>query len=290
MRIRSTKPKFWESKTIAQLDWETRLVLKGLESYVDDNGVGKDDIELIATSVFPRDTFRNPRETLARLSEAISRIAAAVLIVRYEVNGEKLLYIDDWKNLQRIDKPAKGRYPRPDGTFEYSQDVNRESYGSPPEHCAPGVGEQGNRGTGESTDLPDPDGSSVIDLPVQASDFPATFDPIPPSNYPEPFERWWHHYPRKAGKRKAFAAWQSARRRATDEQLIEGAKRYAADPNRTDQFTKYPEGWLSRDGWDDDPLPARNGNNGHRVAASDAAFAAAQALKTPEPSGRLELE
>ncbi|MBN7466111.1 hypothetical protein I3U66_10915, partial [Mycobacteroides abscessus subsp. massiliense] len=48
MRIRSTRPEFWRSKTIAQLDWDVRLVLKGLEAYVDDNGVGKDDIELIA--------------------------------------------------------------------------------------------------------------------------------------------------------------------------------------------------------------------------------------------------
>lgn len=157
VRIRSTKPEFWKSKTIADaLGWSDRLVLKGLEAYVDDNGVGKDDIELIATEVFPRDTFRSPRETVGRLSEAISRIHQAGLIARYEVDGEKFLYVDKWKDLQRIDKPSKGRYPRPDGSFEYIQPVNRESYrspregfGSPPENLAPGTGEQGNRGTGE---------------------------------------------------------------------------------------------------------------------------------------------
>lgn len=157
VRIRSTKPEFWKSKTIADaLGWSDRLVLKGLEAYVDDNGVGKDDIELIATEVFPRDTFRSPRETVGRLSEAISRIHQAGLIARYEVDGEKFLYVDKWKDLQRIDKPSKGRYPRPDGSFEYIQPVNRESYrspregfGSPPENLAPGTGEQGNRGTGD---------------------------------------------------------------------------------------------------------------------------------------------
>lgn len=157
MRIRSTKPEFWRSKTIAQLPWDVRLVLKGLESYVDDNGVGKDDIALIAADVFPRDLSANPRETLARLSEAITMLDQARLIVRYEVDGEDLLYIDKWKSLQRIDKPAKGRFPRPDGTFEYAQDVNRDSYpnpretlASPPETLAPVTGEQGNRGTGAS--------------------------------------------------------------------------------------------------------------------------------------------
>ncbi|WP_062887589.1 hypothetical protein [Mycobacterium avium] len=159
MRIRSTKPEFWRSKTIAQLDWATRLVLKGLESYVDDNGVGKDDLALIAADVFPRDLSANPRETLARLSEAISAIENAGLIARYEIDGEQLLYIDRWKDIQRVDHPNKGRFPRPDGTFEYSEPVNRESYRNPreslahpPETLPTGTGEQGNRGTGEKDD------------------------------------------------------------------------------------------------------------------------------------------
>jgi hypothetical protein len=156
MRIRSTKPEFWRSKTIARLDWSTRLVLKGLESYVDDNGVGKDDLALIAADVFPRDLSSNPRDTLARLSEAISTLAEGGLIARYKHEAENLLYIDRWKDLQRIDKPGKGRFPRPDGTLEYAEPVNRESYGKPresvanvPEVVAPGTGEQGSSGTEE---------------------------------------------------------------------------------------------------------------------------------------------
>ncbi|GJO50194.1 hypothetical protein NJB1604_35830 [Mycobacterium marinum] len=159
MRIRSTKPEFWRSKTIAQLDWSTRLVLKGLESYVDDNGVGKDDLALIAADVFPRDLSANPRETLARLSESISRLAEAGLIVRYTWDGEELIYIDKWKDIQRVDKPNKGRFCRPDGTLDYNEPVNRDSYRNPretlantPETLAPGTGEQRNRGTEEKDD------------------------------------------------------------------------------------------------------------------------------------------
>ena len=156
MRIRSIKPEFWRSKTIAAVSWDARLVLKGLESYVDDNGVGKDDLELIISDVFSRDHFRNPRETVARVSEAISEVVQAGLVVRYEADGEKLIYIDKWKDIQRVDKPNNGRYRRPDGTMEYSQPVNRDSYrnpredvANPPEVLAPVTGEQGNRGTGE---------------------------------------------------------------------------------------------------------------------------------------------
>ncbi|WP_326600545.1 hypothetical protein [Rhodococcus sp. PD04] len=173
MRIRSTKPEFWRSETIASLDWESRLVLKGIESYVDDNGVGKDSVVLICADVFPHDLAKDP-ETVARVSRALRNIAEANLIVRYTVDGDPLLYVRRWKAIQRIDKPAKGRFPRPDGTLEYRETVDetvcagssvspiepklgfaegsresRESVANVPENYAPGTGEQGNRGTGE---------------------------------------------------------------------------------------------------------------------------------------------
>ena len=149
MRIRGTKPEFWKSRRISSVSWDARLVLKGLESYVDDNGVGVDDIELIVTDVFPRDMFASPRETVARVSEAISELFQAGLVHRYEGNGDRLLYISFWESAQRIDKPGKGRNPRPDGTFDYKESEIRESVASPPVTLAPVTGEQGNRGTGE---------------------------------------------------------------------------------------------------------------------------------------------
>lgn len=149
MRIRATKPEFWKSRRIASVSWDARLVLKGLESYVDDNGVGVDDIELIVTDVFPRDMFANGRETVARVSEAISELHQAGLVHRYTSASDNLLYISWWESIQRIDKPGRGRNPRPDGSLNYKDSEIRESVASPPEHVAPGTGEQGNRGTEE---------------------------------------------------------------------------------------------------------------------------------------------
>ena len=154
MRIRSTKPEFWRSRTVASVDWDARLVLKGLESYVDDNGVGKDDVELIVSDVFPRDMARNPSRTLARVSRALLHLSEAGLIHRYTPggpDGTPLLYVSSWESIQRIDKPGKGRLPRPDGTFDYGASVIRESVASPRESVAPGTGEQGNRGTGTAS-------------------------------------------------------------------------------------------------------------------------------------------
>jgi hypothetical protein len=149
MRIRSTKPEFWRSGRVASLSWEDRLLLKGLESFVDDNGVGRDDVALIIGDVFSRDMLANPRETVARVSEGLPRIHQAGLIHRYEHRGTRLLYVSFWESIQRIDKPGKGRMPRPDGTFNYGDSDIRESVASLPVTLAPGTGEQGNRGTGE---------------------------------------------------------------------------------------------------------------------------------------------
>ena len=160
MRIRSTKPEFWRSERIASVEWEHRLVLKGLESYVDDNGVGKDDLALIVADVFPRDLSRNPTGTLQKVSEALSALSEAGLLWRYEADGTSLLYVAFWESVQRIEKPSKGRFRRPDGTSDYRESqigASVPEYSrNPPGTLRPGTGEQGNRGTGEQ-------GSSAAD-------------------------------------------------------------------------------------------------------------------------------
>ena len=271
MRIRSIKPDFWRSQDISCLkDWNVRFIFIGLWSYVDDNGVGKDRVSLIAADLFADDLERDPRETFARVSEALATLSEAGRIVRYTVDGTDYLEIVNWSKHQRIDKPNKERYPASTSGDAVIRESVATSSRDIRETPAPGTEEQGNRGTEDITDLPDPDGSSetAIDRITEA-DFPNTFTAL----YPDAFEQWWEYYPRKAGKRKAFGAWKSARKRATAEELIEGARRYAEDPNREDKYTKYPEGWLNRDGWLDEPLPARhNGGsyiNGEPLQGAD---------------------
>lgn len=178
MRIRSTKPEFWRSKTIAALDWGVRLVFKAIESYVDDNGVGKDDIALIAADAFPRDLSSSPHETLRQITEAVRVIAEAGLIVRYEMDGEDLIYVDRWKQWQYIQHPKAGRFPRPDGTLEYKQEVDTASYRKLHADCMSGTGEQGSRGSGEQTttreperETPDPSEPEVVDWDIAVPEF-----------------------------------------------------------------------------------------------------------------------
>jgi len=76
--------------------------------------------------------------------------------------------------------------------------------------------------------------------------------------YPQDFLEFWNTYPLKRDKRKALLAWRKAVVRADASAICAGAKRYADDPNRVAQFTKYAEGWLNADAWEDAPLPPRD--------------------------------
>ena len=236
MRIRSTKPEFWRSERIASVSWDARLVLKGLESFVDDNGVGKDDIALIVGDLFQRDLVREPSRTLARVSEAISELAEAGLVWRYDHDGTPLLFVSFWESIQRVDKPQSGRFPRPDGTMDYKASQIRESVANPREssrNVAPGTGEQGNRGTGEKNSS-------------------STASPSPP-RYTDDFESWWKLYPRRVGKGAAAKAY--AKIDIDHSRLEDITRRYAESVADTEpRFIPHPATWLNERRFDDDTL------------------------------------
>ena len=230
MRIRSTKPEFYRSRTVASVDWDARFVLKALESYVDDNGVGKDDLELIASDTFPRDLAREGSRILARLSEAIGSLHQAGLVWRYEIDGQALLYISSWESIQRIDKAQAGRFPRPDGTFNYRDSVISESVATPREPSrtlAPGTGEQGNRGTGEQTSRP---------------------------AEPDTFDAWWSSWPRKEARAKAQAAYAKALKTIKADELERLTTAwFAARPDLEPRFIPLAASWLNARRWEDEP-------------------------------------
>ncbi|MEU2106447.1 hypothetical protein [Nocardia sp. NPDC019255] len=258
MRIRSTKPEFWRSERIADLSWDARFVLKGLESYVDDNGVGKDDVALVVADVFPRDMVREPSRTLARVSEAISELHQKGFVHRYEADGTRLMYLSWWESFQRIDKPTKGRFPRPDGTLNYKDSSIGDSLASPRESSgalAPGTEEQGNRGSEEETCSPALP-LNVIAHPTAASRRASG------QGEPTGFSDFWAVYPRRQNKGAAVKAFAKAIKKAGLAEIIAGAQRYADDPNRDPAFTAHASTWLNGERWSDDPAPARAAANG----------------------------
>lgn len=71
------------------------------------------------------------------------------------------------------------------------------------------------------------------------------------------FTEFWSVYPRRAGKIKARDAFSKVLKTTDAQTVIDGAKRYADDPNRQDEFTAHPTTWLREGRWEDDPLPSR---------------------------------
>lgn len=153
-RIRSVKPEFWKSETIAALSMQTRLTFIALWTYVDDNGVGRDVEKLVAAELYPLED--DPRETLAHVSRSLAELSDHGRIVRYTVEGKPFLAVVNWTEHQKIDKPNKPRYPGPEEADkpltcdsrqprESVESVSRTSRETP----APGAVEQGISGTGD---------------------------------------------------------------------------------------------------------------------------------------------
>lgn len=86
----------------------------------------------------------------------------------------------------------------------------------------------------------------------------------------EPFDDFWAVYPRRSDKAAAKKAFDKATKLADVPVIIEGAQRYADDPNREAEFTKHAATWLNHGCWEDEPLPAKRGTRAQTNAASAA--------------------
>ena len=110
MRIRTIKPEFWRSEDIAALSIEDRLLFIGLWSYVEDNGVGRDEPQLIQCDLYPLDTFT---EASLRTHGGLMRLSQQGLITRFEgPDGRRYLQINSWDKHQKINRPSKPRFPQ----------------------------------------------------------------------------------------------------------------------------------------------------------------------------------
>ena len=68
---------------------------------------------------------------------------------------------------------------------------------------------------------------------------------------------FWDHYPIKVGKAAAKKAWDKAIKIEKPDVIIQGAVRYASDPNRHPSFTAHAATWLNAHRWNDSLLPPR---------------------------------
>ena len=140
MRIRTIKPEFWRSEDIAALSIEDRLLFIGLWSYVEDNGVGRDEPQLIQCDLYPLDAFT---EASVRTHGGLMRLSQQGLITRFEgPDGRRYLQINSWDKHQKINRPSKPRFP------QYNAENCTLTEGSLSPHCALTEGSLPEQGTG----------------------------------------------------------------------------------------------------------------------------------------------
>ena len=81
---------------------------------------------------------------------------------------------------------------------------------------------------------------------------------IPQAALEDLFSEFWKIYPRKVEKLAAKKALLAALKVADPQTILDGARRYAADPNLPEkQFVPHPSTWLNAGRWEDEPLPER---------------------------------
>lgn len=107
MRIRSIKPEFWTSLTVAVLPIQARLTFIGLWNYCDDHGRGHDDARLVKAAIWPLDNHVSDK----RVDQWLGDLADAGLIERYAVSGKRYLCITNWSEHQRVERPRVSLIP-----------------------------------------------------------------------------------------------------------------------------------------------------------------------------------
>ena len=168
MRIRTLKPEFWSSETIAPLPDTAKLLAIGLLNYADDEGYFWANPVLIRASIFP---FDDSSTTIRRLLDDLSRVGYLAIGKRTD-DGRVVGKVVNFLLHQRIDRPR-------DSIIK--QNVIFDEASTKPRRLIDGEGKgmegKGSGMEGKGTPLPPEGVVAPIPLPL-----PPEFNPpIPPS-------------------------------------------------------------------------------------------------------------
>src|SRR6185437_193627 len=120
---RSIKPEFFEDEKLAtSCSIIARHLFTGLWVYADDEGRMRASPAFLKSHVLPYDETISVKE----VGSLLEQLVAGKFVVLYEVNGERFLWIRNFKKHQKIDKPSPSRLPPPPREFgESSTNVRR---------------------------------------------------------------------------------------------------------------------------------------------------------------------
>jgi hypothetical protein len=241
-RIRTIKPEFFTSETVAELPVRARLTWIGLWTYCDDHGRCRDNVKLIKAAVWPLDDV-----SLTNIDSDLTDLQACGLVTRYTVDGKGYMQVVNWTEHQKVSHPTDSRFPRPpswDGGPPDGSGGPPEDSGLFPEDSGEfPLGKEGNRERNKET-------------PAQARERES-----------REFAEWYAPYPRHEDRIDAEKAYRAARKRGVSvETLLNGAIRYSQEKRGIEKkFIKLPATWLNKGCYDNQP----ESSNGRHLQAVD---------------------
>jgi hypothetical protein len=272
-RIRTIKPEFWDSPDTEKASAVARLLFIAMWNWADDAGRGSANLKELEGFAFPNDDVAELSGGICRsFRHALAEVRDCFGVLFYKVRGRPFYEIPSWRNHQRNERIAKGKFPAasegepwdfmgPDqgrgGTSDTLRRNAAEAAHGSSEAAATsgaGTGEQGNRGTGEEeTCAP----QAEREKPFQLSLVPAPEKAPEPGSDDDPdWVKFWSVYPLKKSKEAARAKWRAALKKTDAATIIAAAERYRAERNGADPtYTAHPNTWLSQGRWADEPTP-----------------------------------
>ena len=109
-RIRTMKPSFWGSSTIAHLSRDARLLLLGLISNADDDGRFLASAPAILGTVFPNDDDVTP----AKVSRWFGELVHVGIVHPYRAGAVRYGVLPTWHEHQVINRYTPSLLPEPD--------------------------------------------------------------------------------------------------------------------------------------------------------------------------------
>jgi hypothetical protein len=168
-RIRTIKPGFFSSLTVASLEHAARLTFIGLWTYVDDAGRGIDEPRLVKAALWPLDDD----VTAADVQQHLTALENAGLIRRYTHEGKHYLVVVGFGEHQNINRPSKITLPGPDddGSEPRGSAPGGLTEGSVRAHRGKGKegegkGKDSRRGAAAPASGTGPDGSEAAEAPA----------------------------------------------------------------------------------------------------------------------------
>ena len=123
-RIRSIKPEFFSSFTLAKLPLEARYLFIGLWTEADDFGRLVDSPKKIAGTVFPHDA----KVSVGKVESWLCALAAGndPAIIRYSHQGSYFIAINKWEKHQKISHRGESRIAAPTPE-DYPKDTGKDA-------------------------------------------------------------------------------------------------------------------------------------------------------------------